>query len=262
MVLGTRGGVGASTIAINIAGTLAKQGKKTILLDLDLQFGSVALTLDIDPGHGLREALDRPERVDSMFLNSSAVKVAEDLFVLAAEEAVNEGVPVSDEALVALMNELQRHFDAIVIDMPRHVATASWQAIAQAHAVLLVADLSLVGIRDTTRILGAAKDAIDPSKLKIVISSTGGDRGAKIDRREFEAALNRKADYVLPEDSKSVSAANRAGRTVVDVAGGSKFTAALRDLCVEIIGKPVDAPSAAKKKRSVISMFTRRIKKG
>jgi pilus assembly protein CpaE len=84
MVVGTRGGVGASTVAINIAGTLARQGKKTILLDLDLQFGSIALTLDIDPGHGLREALDRPERVDSMFLNSSAVKVGENLYVLAA----------------------------------------------------------------------------------------------------------------------------------------------------------------------------------
>ena len=263
MVIGTRGGVGASTIAINIAGTLAKQGRKTILLDLDLQFGSVALTLDIDPGHGLREALDRPERVDSMFLNSSAVKVADNLFVLAAEEAVNEAVPINGESLVLLMHELQRHFDALVIDMPRHVATGNWEAIGHAHSVLLVADLSLVGIRDTTRILTASKDAIEPAKLKLLISSTGSDRGAKIDRKEFEAALNRKADYVLPEDAKSVSAANRAGRTVVDVAGGSKLSTALRDLCVDIIGKPGKPGSPVaevRRKRSVISLFSRKPK--
>jgi len=260
MVVGTRGGVGASTIAINIAGTLAKQGKKTILLDLDLQFGSVALTLDIDPGHGLREALDRPERVDSMFLNSSAVKVAENLFVLAAEEAVSEIVPVNGEALVALMHELQRHFDALVIDMPRHVAAGNWEAIGHAHAVLLVADLSLVGIRDTTRILAASKETIDPAKLKLLISSAGGDRGAKIDRKEFEAALNRKADYVLPEDAKSVSAANRAGRTVIDVAGNSKLSVALRDLCVDIIGTTATAADGPRKKRSMISLFSRKPK--
>ncbi len=260
MVVGTRGGVGASTVAINVAGTLARQGRKTILLDLDLQFGSIALTLDIDPGHGLREALDRPERVDSMFLNSSAVKVAESLYVLAAEEAVGEAVVVNSDSLSTLLHELQRHFDAIVIDLPRHVAAGNWEAIGRAHAVLIVADLSLVGIRDTTRLLTASKAAVDPAKIKLMISNTGIDRGAKIDRREFETALSRTADYVLPEDAKSVSAANRAGRTVVDVAAGSKLAAALNDLCVDLVGEPAGEGEAAQRKRG-INLFRRRPKR-
>lgn len=259
MVIGARGGVGASTVAINLAGTLARQGKKTILLDLDLQFGSVALTLDIDPGNGLREALDRPERVDSMFLNSSSVKISDNLYVLAAEEGVSEAVTVNSESLTTLLHELQRHFDAIVVDLPRHVAASNWESISRAHAVLILADLSLVGIRDTTRLLTASKDAIDPAKIKLVISSTGGDRGAKIDRKEFEAALSRKVDYVLPEDSKSVGAANRAGRTIVDVASGSKLAVAMRDICVELVGGPEEGHEGAKKRRS-IGLFRRRKK--
>ncbi len=258
MVVGTRGGVGASTVAINIAGTLARQGKKTILLDLDLQFGSIALTLDIDPGHGLREALDRPERVDSMFLNSSAVKVGENLYVLAAEEGVNESVAVSGEPLATLLRELQRHFDAIVVDLPRHVAVANWEAISRAHALLIVADLSLVGIRDTTRFLTAAKEIVDASKVKLMISNVGGDRGAKIDRKEFETALSRKVEYVLPEDSKSLSAANRAGRTVVDVAAGSKIAIALRDICLDMVGAPEAEGSTAPKKRGGFTLFRRK----
>jgi pilus assembly protein CpaE len=260
MVVGTRGGVGASTVAINIAGTLARQGKKAILLDLDLQFGSIALTLDIDPGHGLREALDRPERVDSMFLNSSAVKVGENLHVLAAEEGVNEAVIVSGEPLATLLHELQRHFDAIVVDMPRHVAAGNWEAISRAHAVLIVADLSLVGIRDTTRLLTAAKEFIDPAKVKLMISSTGGDRGAKIDRKEFETALSRKVDYVLPEDSKSVSTANRAGRTVVDVAGASKLATALREACIDIVGQAESEGTGGEQKKRGVSLFRRKKK--
>jgi Flp pilus assembly CpaE family ATPase len=114
--------------------------------------------------------------------------------------------------------------------------------------------LSLVGIRDATRILTVAKETTDPSRLKLIISSGSGDRGAKIDRKEFEAALNRKADYVLPEDPKSVSAANRAGRTVIDVAGGSKFAAALRQICIDAIGE--GAPQAARK--GGFSLFRRR----
>jgi pilus assembly protein CpaE len=261
MVVGTRGGVGASTVAINIAGTLARQGKKTILLDLDLQFGSIALTLDIDPGHGLREALDSPERVDSMFLNSSAVKVADNLYVLAAEEGVGEAVGVNSESLTTLLRELQRHFDAIVVDLPRHVASGNWDAISRAHALLIVADLSLVGIRDTTRMLTASKEVVDPAKIKLLISSTGGSYGAKIDRKEFEAALNRKTDYVLPEDAKSVSAANRAGRTVVDVAAGSKLASALRELCLDVIGEAAAEGGIVGKKKGNFSLF-RRKKKG
>jgi pilus assembly protein CpaE len=258
MVVGTRGGVGASTVAINLAGTLARQGRKTILLDLDLQFGSIALTLDIDPGHGLREALDRPERVDSMFLNSSAVKVGENLYVLAAEEGVNESVAVSGEPLATLLQELQRHFDAIVVDLPRHVAVANWEAIARAHALMIVADLSLVGIRDTTRFLTAAKEIVDAAKVKLMISNIGGDRGAKIDRKEFETALSRKVDYVLPEDSKSLSAANRAGRTVVDVAAGSKIAATLRDICLDLVGaEGTDGAASAAKKRGFM-LFRRK----
>jgi pilus assembly protein CpaE len=261
MVVGTRGGVGASTVAINIAGTLARQGKKTILLDLDLQFGSIALTLDIDPGHGLREALDRPERVDSMFLNGSAVKVAEYLYVLAAEEGVAEAVMVGSESLTTLLRELQRHFDAIVVDLPRHVASGNWEAISRAQAMLIVADLSLVGIRDTTRLLTASKDMMDAAKIKLMISSTGGGHGAKIDRKEFETALNRKADYVLPEDAKSVSAANRAGRTVIDVASGSRLAAALRDVCLDLVGEPAGEGEEGDKNKRGISLFRRR-KKG
>jgi Flp pilus assembly CpaE family ATPase len=108
-------------------------------------------------------------------------------------------------------------------------------------------------------LLTASKDAIDPAKIKLVISSTGGDRGAKIDRKEFEAALSRKVDYVLPEDSKSVGAANRAGRTIVDVASGSKLAVAMRDICVELVGGPEEGHEGAKKTRS-IGLFRRRKK--
>jgi pilus assembly protein CpaE len=193
-----------------------------------------------------------------MFLNSSAVKVGENLYVLAAEEGVNESVAVSGEPLATLLRELQRHFDAIVVDLPRHVAVANWEAISRAHALLIVADLSLVGIRDTTRFLTAAKEIVDASKVKLMISNVGGDRGAKIDRKEFETALSRKVEYVLPEDSKSLSAANRAGRTVVDVAAGSKIATALRDICLDIVGAPEAEGGTAPKKRGGFTLFRRK----
>ncbi|MCI0429473.1 MAG: hypothetical protein L0210_02875, partial [Rhodospirillales bacterium] len=89
-LIGTRGGVGASTIAANCAWIIAQEHKRqTTLLDLDLQLGTIALTLDIEPTRGLREALENPSRIDSLFLSSAAAKLSDRLTVLAAEEAVD-----------------------------------------------------------------------------------------------------------------------------------------------------------------------------
>ncbi|MEQ9607229.1 MAG: P-loop NTPase, partial [Kiloniellaceae bacterium] len=70
-VIGSRGGVGASTLAVNLAWILAEERKyKTALIDLDLEFGTIALSLDLEPTRGLREALENPARVDGLFIAS------------------------------------------------------------------------------------------------------------------------------------------------------------------------------------------------
>ena len=87
VVMGSRGGVGASTAAANIAWFLAEERRrKTALLDLDLQFGTISLAFDVEPSRGLREAMMQPNRIDSLLVNSAAVRVTERLALLAAEE--------------------------------------------------------------------------------------------------------------------------------------------------------------------------------
>ncbi|MDV7396632.1 P-loop NTPase, partial [Arthrospira platensis SPKY1] len=86
-VIGARGGVGATTVAVNCAWLLAHDLElKTALIDLDLYFGSCALALDVEPGKGFREALENPERIDGLFLERAMVRVSDKLFLLAAED--------------------------------------------------------------------------------------------------------------------------------------------------------------------------------
>lgn len=261
--VGARGGVGCSTVAINSAAVLAQVfGKKTMLVDLDLQFGSTALALDIDPGTGLRDALDQPERVDSMFLNSLAAKISDNFYVLAAEESLTESAAFKTEGLEKLIEELRRHFDAIVLDIPRHAASQVWRVLGYATSVVVVADQSLVGIRDTTRIIGAAKEVMDPAKVKVLVTESGTDRGSRIAMKEFEAALNRKVDFVVPEDAKAVSAAGRAGKPVMDVQKNARLVATLKQICTKLIGEaaaPAQGERAEKPKRR-FSLFSRKNK--
>jgi pilus assembly protein CpaE len=104
-VIGARDGVGASTIAVNTAWILAHElGKTVALIDLDLQFGTIALALDLEPSHGLREALEKPDRIDGLFIASAMAHESEHLFVLSAEEPVEDQINVNPAAFELLMD--------------------------------------------------------------------------------------------------------------------------------------------------------------
>jgi pilus assembly protein CpaE len=95
--IGSRGGVGATTLAINTAWIMSeKLSRRTALVDMDIYAGNIALSLDIEPTRGLREAFDDPERVDEVFLQNAMAKVGKGLHVLATEEAFDDTVRMSD----------------------------------------------------------------------------------------------------------------------------------------------------------------------
>lgn len=235
-VIGARGGIGASAIASNLACILSQEaGKKVGLIDLDLQFGTIALSLDVEAGIGLREALDDPGHIDSLFLNSVATRVGEHLYVLATEETVGERIQFEANALDAFLSEMRKEFDYLVIDIPRAVAVAHWLAIGKSTSLILISDLSLAALRDTSRLISVAKAEIDAKNLYIVANRVGADKRNEIDPREFERAIERKIDFFLPDDSKTIAAALNAGKSLSEIARGAKITGVLRQMCDRIV---------------------------
>ena len=86
-VTGSRGGVGSTMLATNLAWSIANRHRRRVaLVDLDLQFGTVALSLDLEPCHGLAEALEQPGRIDGLFIDRLMVQHSDTLFVLSGEE--------------------------------------------------------------------------------------------------------------------------------------------------------------------------------
>ena len=110
-VTGTRGGVGSTMVATSVAWLIAHERRRRVaLFDLDLQFGTVALSLDLEPSHGLREALENPNRIDGLFMDRVLVQHAERLFVLSAEESPDETLLLDYGAVDLLMTELRNKF--------------------------------------------------------------------------------------------------------------------------------------------------------
>src|SRR3954467_6183285 len=107
-VIGTRGGVGASTVASSLAWMLGdKAGRTTALLDLDIHFGTGALALDLEPGRGLTDAIENPSRIDGLFIERAVVRANEKLCVLSAEAPISQPFLTDGSAYYQLQEEIR-----------------------------------------------------------------------------------------------------------------------------------------------------------
>jgi len=251
-VLGTRGGVGATTVATNLAWLMAFDKKRdTILMDLDLQDGSIALALDVEPSHGLREVLDNPSRIDSLFITSVGVKCGDHLTVMAAEEGVDDEVHYNTSAVSLLVEELRKQSPILVVDVPRKAAAARAAVLAASTDIVVVTDMTLAGLRDAIR-FNAMIQQVASSARVIFVANRDGGKEATVSKAEFEKALGKPVNVVLADDPKANQAAANAGKPVVAAAASSKMTAGFKSIA-SLLMSDAAAGKPAKKKFSFFS---------
>jgi pilus assembly protein CpaE len=243
--VGARGGVGATMLAVNTAYLLSHDRRqRTALVDLDLHFGTAALSLDIEPGRGLRDALEKPGRIDSLFLERAMAKIDERLFVLGCEEPLREHPTIDPTALDIVLGDLRQNFSWVVLDMPRAFVASQANAFAMVTDLMLVCDLSLSGIRDTMRFLDFVKDSAPHMRLKLAAGGPDGSR-PKIARAEFEKSIARKLDYEIPFEAKTVAAGANSGKPLSAVGRGGKLVKTLRQLASDLSGADDKKPEPA-----------------
>ena len=236
-VTGTRGGVGATTVAASVAWLIAHERRRRVaLVDLDLQFGTVALSLDLEPSHGLREALENPNRIDGLFMDRVLIQHSERLFVLSAEESPDETLLLDYGAVELLMTELRNKFHYVIVDVPRSPNACTQQILQSATDLLLVTDLSLAGMRDTMRLIGMLPTTNASCNTTLVVNRVGEHKHGEMPRAEFEKGVSRKLDLLLPFDAKTVAAATNFGQPVASAKG--PVSAGLREITGRLCGPP------------------------
>lgn len=233
-VLGARGGVGTSALSVSIAWILAEEQKRrTALIDLDLEFGTVALSLDLEPTHGLREALENPARMDSLFISSAMEKVSERLSVLATEETMAGDVDLNPAAIDILFDALARNHECIVVDLPRSAVGFRNRVLKLATHVILVTDLTLASLRDSIRLLSMAEENAGGTPITVIANRAGGKHGA-MSKADFQKTLGRQIDYLLPEDRKALKQAADTGKPLPVAAKSSRMVGGIRDIARKI----------------------------
>lgn len=190
--IGARGGVGVSTIALNLAGIFAEHaGKKVALVDIDPYTGTLSLMQDLEPARGLRDALEKPDRIDPLFIDQVMINPSKNLWVLSAEEPLKESIEISESTAEALIRELSTKYDVVVLDIPRNMGKFGNECLKRAHHVLLVAELTLASLRDTLRISDLMVDTFKISPPMVVVNRVGVSKN-EMSVADFEKGITAK----------------------------------------------------------------------
>lgn len=235
-VIGTRGGVGATTVASNLAWHLANnESRRVALVDLDLHYGDAALMLDVKVGGGLREVLENPQRVDELFLDRAMIRSGERLYVLAGEEKIDLPLKLDPNAVEPLLGLLRKQFHYIIVDVPRTNGMFVQQALDQAGTRILVADQTARAVRDTLRLRQFLDSPQQGQRNLLVVNRVGEQGKGGIEIKDLSATIGMPVDVAMPFHPKSALSAANAGLPVVGNRG--PIATSIVELAEELSGR-------------------------
>ena len=257
-IVGTRGGVGASTLATSLAWHYsAERRMPTALLDLDVHFGTGALTLDLEPGRGLTDAIDNPSRIDGLFIERAMIRANDNLAILSAEAPINSPLMTDGAAFLQLQEEFRHAFEMTLIDLPRNMLINFPHLLNDVNVVTLVTEMTLASARDTIRTLSWLKTNAAHA-TPVVVANKVQPGAAEISKADFEASIERKIDISIPFDQKGAAQAAKLGKTFIDANSSGKATASMKQLASRIIGLGDDESEEAAEvagKKSLLGGF-------
>jgi pilus assembly protein CpaE len=252
VVIGVRGGSGATTIGASAAWHLAEVLQRRVaLLDLDLFGGDAALQLDATPTHALCEALEHPERVDDLFLDRATIRVTERLSLLASLESLSSPMVPSETSVLSLLGKLLRRHRYVFVDLPLELASTLLRVLHLPGICLLISSQTLVGGRDLVRWRELVGPSSTERQVLHVLNKAGADGG--LTQAEFLQAAGEEPAIEIPFD-RAISIASSMG--VKAVLKCATLEHGLAPLFSIIAGEPIQ-PKRSLADRIVARLFRR-----
>lgn len=245
-VVPTIGGCGSTTVACNVAASLAKAGAKTAIIDMDLIRGGVASAFDARPRFTIADVMDSADKVDKQLLdNALAIHQGSGLAILSRPDLPEDTQRVNPQGVARLLALLGRIFDYVVIDSIMSIDPVYASTIHATDVTLLVMQLNVPSAKNAERYVGCLRRmGIEASKLRIVVNRYV-KKGCDIEPDEVERALGLKISWMIPNDFKNAIAAINFGEPVVLRAPRSEISTSLNALATQLNGRASAAAAAA-----------------
>ncbi|HEY8565119.1 MAG TPA: AAA family ATPase [Beijerinckiaceae bacterium] len=238
-VVGAKGGVGASTVAHNLAWAVSTSLKtSTVIADLDIAFGTAGLDFNQDPPQGIAEAIFAPDRLDANLVDRLLSKCSDHLSLLAAPALLDRTVDLPETAVDGLVDILRASVTTIILDMP-HVWTA-WarRTLVGADQIVIVAAPELASLRNTKNLYDSLRQSRPNDRQpKVVLNQAGVPKRPEIGVADFAKALGTEIGTVVPFDGQLFGTAANNGQMIAEVQGGAKVAELFSDLAASLTGR-------------------------
>lgn len=210
-VFSPKGGVGCTTIATNLALALANITQARVaLVDLSLQFGDVAVLLNLHSSHGIHELMRNMDDLDANILDDVMVSHTSGLRVLLPPPTLELVEDVATEGITAVLKAIRKHYDFVVVDTWHSIEDATLAVIDLSSTLLLVATPEVPALRNTRRLLDLVRERPDlRGKVQIVINRYPSKSAVGI--KEIEHSLGIKPIGTIPSDGQLVTTAINEG---------------------------------------------------
>jgi len=237
-VIGAKGGVGATTVAVNVATVLDRlQPSSTLLMDLHPTYGDAAIFLGVEPRFSTLDALENMHRMDGSFLRTLMTQTKSGLNLLASSDhAVSPAVDVA--RVRSLIDLAANEFRYLVLDVPRADA-AVLDSLEAASKVVVVANQDVATIRSAARMAGALEQRYGKDRVSVVISRY--DARAEIGQADVERVIGRPVTHLFPNNYDTALASLNNGRPLV-LDNHTKLASAFTTFADRLAGRPAERP--------------------
>jgi pilus assembly protein CpaE len=259
-VIGAKGGVGASTVAHNLSWAIARKlSTATVIVDLDIAFGTAGLDFNQDPPQGIAEAVFSPDRLDGNLVDRLLSRCGDNLSLLAASAMLDRTIDLTETALDQLLDILRSSTPTVVLDMPHTWTSWARRTLISADDIVVVAAPELASLRNSKNILDVLRQSRpNDRRPKVVLNLTGMPKRPEIPAAEFAKALEVELSAVVPFDAQLFGTAANNGQMIAEVQPGGKVNELFVELAAAVTGRPEPRRGRSGLLKPIISKFTRR----
>jgi pilus assembly protein CpaE len=238
-VVGAKGGVGASTVAHNVAWAIARDlAMDSVVADLDLAFGTAGLDYNQDPPQGIADAVFSPDRVDTAFVDRLLSKCTDHLSLLAAPATLDKVYDFGDDAFDAIFDTLRTTMPCIVLDVPHQWAGWTKRALVGADDILIVASPDLANLRNTKNIYDLLKAARPNDRPPLYcLNQVGVPKRPEINASEFAKAIESEPIASIPFDPQMFGSAANNGQMIAEISASHRATEMFLQIAQRLTGR-------------------------
>lgn len=237
-VIGAKGGVGASTVAHNIAWTAARDlAIETVIADLDLAFGTASLGYDQEPPWDIADAMSSPDQVDAALIDRLMTQCADRLRLLAAPAAVDRVYDLAAESFHPVIGALRASAPCVVLDLPHAWTPWNKRILMDADDVLVVAAPDLAGLRNAKNLIDMLRAARPHDRRpRYCLNQTGVPNRPEIKSSDFACALEEEPVAVIPFEPQLFGVAANSGQMIAKISAGDPAVGLFRQLAHTFAG--------------------------